>query len=63
MMIALIAFSFTILFDIFMQRQPSRRKKCGIRILGALKPKDKGKWSCIITNQNGKRSRSVHFIR
>ena len=53
----------TVVSPIIMQRQPSRRKKCGIRILGSLKPKDKGKWSCIITNQNGKRSRSVHFIR
>ena len=49
-------------FHNFMQRPPSKRKKCGIKFLGPLTDKDEGNWTCIMTNENGLKITGVSAI-
>ena len=58
-----VVFCSTVLsFHNFMQRPPSKRKKCGIKFLGPLTDKDEGNWTCIMTNENGLKITGVSAI-
>ena len=56
-----VSYSF-IQYHNFMQRPPSKRKKCGIKFLGPLTEKDEGNWTCIMSNENGQHFTGVSAI-